>query len=219
MGYETKCHVRVDDGTGQIRTADAATVLLETDDLVVRGDARIRIPRTSIEGVATRNGVVTITSAAGVVALTLGADAAAKWRAKLEEPPKALIDKLDVKPDAKVWLLGITDPDLAAQIKSRTSNVSNGRSASQCDLVFVQIETDTQLDRIDKAAAAMTDGGAIWAVHPKGKSGVADTTIFGRATKLGLTYTKVARVSETLTAEKLVKPLAARKSARRAARR
>jgi hypothetical protein len=35
---------------------------------------------------------------------------------------------------------------------------------------------------------------------------VADTTIYGKAKELGLVYTKVARVSETHTAEKLVRP-------------
>jgi hypothetical protein len=206
--------VRVEDRSGAIREADNATVLLETDDLIIRGDARVRVPRSSIAHVQVRNGVVTVTSPTATVALTLGIDAAAKWRTKLEEPPKRLIDKLDVKPEAKVWLLGISDLTLTAQIAERTTNVASGRSASACDVVFVQVDGDAQLGRIDKAAIAIGDSGAIWAVHPKGKSGVADTTIFGRATKLGLVYTKVARISETLTAEKLVKPVASRRSGR-----
>ena len=40
MGYETKCRARVTDASG-VREADA-TVLLETDDLIVRGDARVK---------------------------------------------------------------------------------------------------------------------------------------------------------------------------------
>ena len=215
MGYETKCRVRVDDRTGAVREADNATVLLETDDLIVRGDARIRIPRASIERVTARNGVVTITAPSGVVALTLGSESAAKWRIKLEEPPKRLIDKLDVKAGAAVWLLGISDATLIAQLRERTANVSSGRAASSCDVAFAQVDDDTQLERIDRAAKAIIEAGAIWVVHPKGKSGVADTIIFGRATKLGLTYTKVARISETLTAEKLVKPVASRKPVKR----
>ena len=56
----------------------------------------------------------------------------------------------------------------------------------------------------------MNEDGAMWVVHRKGPTGVADTTIFGRAKALGLTYTKVARVSDTHTAEKLVRPVASR---------
>ena len=34
--------------------------------------------------------------------MTLDADSAATWLKKIQEPPKRLIDKLDVKPGAKV---------------------------------------------------------------------------------------------------------------------
>ena len=209
MGYETKCAVRVKDASG-VRESDSATVLLETDELIVRGDARVRVSRSAITNVTSRGGVVTITAPNAAVALMLGADAAAKWQAKIREAPKRPIDKLDVKPGAKVWLMNVTDVALAAQVKERAGDVSTGRSASACDVVFAQVDREDQLDRVDRAAKAITDSGAIWVVHPKGKMGVADTTIFARAKRLGLTYTKVARVSDTLAAEKLVKPRASR---------
>lgn len=207
MGYETTCLVRVDDRAGTIREAQTK-VLLETDELIVRGDARVRVPRSSIERVTRRDGTVAITSSAAIVTLSLGRDAAVKWQRKLEEAPKRLIDKLDVKPNAAVWLTGVSDATLEEQLAERTGRVSRGRSARACDIVFVGVESDAQLDRIDKALAALGEGGAIWVVHPKGTGGVADTTIFARAKALGLTYTKVARVSETHTAEKLVRPRA-----------
>jgi hypothetical protein len=209
MGYETKCRARVTGADGSVREADA-TVLLETDELIVRGEARVRIPRGAIERVTTRAGVLTITAPTAVVVLSLGEDAAAKWRKKIEEPPKRLIDKLDVKPNAKVWVLGIEDEALLAQLAERTTQLLRGRSASSCDVVFVGVESEAELDRIERAMKAMNDDGATWVVHRKGPTGVADTTIFGRAKALGLTYTKVARVSETHTAEKLVLPVAAR---------
>lgn len=210
MGYETKCKVRVDDGSGTVRTADAATVLLETDDLIVRGDARIRVPRTSITRVASRAGIITVHAPGATVSLTLGVDAAAKWKVKLLEAPKQLIDKLDVKPDVKVWLWDVRDETLIEQVKARTSNATAGRSAAACSVVFVGVHALDQLDRVERASKAIVDDGAIWVVHPKGKSGIADTAIFGKAKSLGMTYTKVARISETLSAEKLVWPRASR---------
>ena len=210
MGYETTCRVRVSDAGGTVREAVDAKVLLETDDLIVRGDARVKIPRASITRVTARAGVVTVTSPAATVSLTLGAEAALKWRKKLEETPKKLIDKLDVKPNANVWLIGNHDETLIRQVEDRTSRVSHGRSARDQDVVFVAVEAAKDLDEIERAMNAITDSGAIWVIHRKGPSDVADTTIFGRATALGLTYVKVARVSDTHTAEKLVKPLSAR---------
>jgi hypothetical protein len=210
MGYEIKCRVRVDDGSGTIREANDATVLLETDELIVRGEARIKLPRASITSVTMRAGVVTVKSASASVSLTLGPDAAPKWKAKIEEPPKRLIDKLDVKPGAKVWLLGIDDDTLIDQVRERTAKVVDARSATGCDVVFVHVNSDSDLDRVNRGAKAITDNGAVWVVHPKGKTGVADVTIFARAKQLGMTYTKVARVSETLSAEKLVWPRASR---------
>lgn len=214
MGYETKCKTRVTDAAGLVREADA-TVLLETDDLIVRGDARVKIPRSAIQHVATRGGVLTVTAPQATVRMTLGAEAAAKWMKKIQEPPKRLIDKLDVKPGATVWLLGVDDDTLIAQLRERTAHVTQGSTAASCDVVFVGVESEKDLDRIARAMKAMTDSGAIWVIHRKGPTGVADTAIFAKATSLGLTYTKVARVSDTHTAEKLVRPVAAlKKSAR-----
>ena len=213
MGYETKCRVHVDDGSGIPRTADA-TVLLETDELVVRGEARIKVPRRDIKQVARRAGVVTVTATSATVKLTLGEPAAARWEQKLNEAPKRLIDKLDVKPNAKVWLLNLAQPELETQIEERTSNVARDKSARECDVVFVGVENDNQLSRIERALKGMSDDGAIWVVHPKGRDGVADVAIFERAKALNLTYTKVARVSDTHTAEKLVRPRASRAKSR-----
>ena len=207
MGYETTCRVRVDDRAGTVREAEGR-VLLETDELIVRGDARIRVPRASIQRITRRDGTVSITSPSAIVTLALDPDAAAKWHKKLEEAPKRLIDKLDVKPGARAWLFGVHDATLEEELAERTDHVSRGRTARDSDVVFVGVDTAADLDRIDRALAALAEGGAIWVVHPKGKDGVADTTIFARAKALGLAYTKVARVSATHTAEKLVRPRA-----------
>ena len=213
MGYETKCRVHVDDGSGKPRIAEG-TVLLETDDLIVRGDARVKVPRRDIQDVSRRAGVVTITAPQATVKLTLGEPAATRWEAKLKEAPKRLIDKLDVKPNAKVWLLDVTEPELETQLAERTSEVSRAKSARERDVVFVGVERDAHLPRIERALNAMLDDGAIWVIHPKGRDGVADSSIFEKAKTLNLTYTKVARVSETHTAEKLVRPRASRGKAR-----
>jgi hypothetical protein len=210
VGYETKCRVRVVED-GATREADA-TVLLETDELVVRGEARVRVQRTDIQRIARHAGAVTVTSPRATVILSLGEPAAERWEKKLGEAPKPLVDKLDLKPGASVLLIGTHDDTLCAQIAERTSKVSRASTAKNRDVVFVDVRGNADMSRIDRASAAIADTGAIWVVHPKGPNGVADTAIFAKAKALGLTYTKVARVSDTLTAEKLVWPVASRGS-------
>jgi hypothetical protein len=212
VGYEVKCRVRVEE-KGAARVADG-TVLLETDELVVRGEARVRVKRTAIQRVTRRAGAVTVTAPTATITLTLDEAAATRWEKKLGEPPKRLIDKLDVKPEAAVLLIGTHDDALCAQLTERTSRLSRATSAKNRDVVFVDVSRAADMTRIARANAATTDDGAIWVVHPKGPNGIADTTIFTKAKELGLTATKVARVSDTLTAEKLVRPLASRRTAR-----
>lgn len=188
-------------------------------ELVVRGDARIRIKRDEIERVARREGKVTVTSPRATLTLVLGEPAAARWEKKIAEPPKQLIDKLDVKPGASVALIGNHDDALVAQLGQRTTNVSRAANAKNRDVAFVEVSSVRDFDRIERASSAINDSGAIWVVHPKGPNGVADTAIFAKAKELGLAYTKVARVSEQLTAEKLVRPVATRRRGNAAPRR
>jgi hypothetical protein len=217
VGYETKCRVRVVEPAGT-RQADA-TVLLETDELVVRGEARIRIKRADIKRVARRNGTVTVASPSATLTLFLGEPAAARWEKKISEPPKQLIDKLDVKPGASVVLIGKHDDALLAQLEQRTTNISRASNAKNRDVAFVEVSSVRDFDRIERAPSAITDSGAIWVIHPKGPAGVADTAIFAKAKELGLAYTKVARVSDRLTAQKLVRPVASRRPGNGAPRR
>ena len=217
MGYETKCRVRVVEPAGT-RQAEA-TVLLETDELVVRGEARIRIKRSDIQRVSRRDGTVTVTSPSATLALSLGEPAAARWEKKIAEPPKQLIDKLDVKAGAPVVLIGKHDDALLAQLEQRTTNISRAANAKNRDVAFVEVSSERDFDRIERATSAIADSGAIWVIHPKGPTGVADTAIFAKAKTLGLAYTKVARVSDRLTAQKLVRPVASRRPGNAAPRR
>ena len=132
MGYETKCEVRVTDADGRVRRAANATVLLETDELIVRGDARVRVPRADIREVTRRAGAVTVVSPAARVTLTLDVDAAEKWQRKLQEQPKLLIDKLDVRVGAKVWTLHVSDAALVGRRSCRPGAARRESMSRSC---------------------------------------------------------------------------------------
>ncbi len=103
---------------------------------------------------------------------------------------------------------GVDDADFLAALRERTPNVTTGRTATACDVIFLAVETTAHLPKIARALPALAPNGALWVVHPKGAGGVPDTAVFAAAKEAGLTYTKVARFSATHTAEKLVRPKA-----------
>ena len=209
MGAEARCQLRVGE------TVHEGKALLETDELLFRGDkrgeergVRLAIPLASIRSVTGTNGSLSVRFDGGDATFVLGAQAE-KWAEKIRSP-KSLIDKLDVKPEHVVSVVALDDAEFIESLRARTARVVVGRIAPRSNVIFLGAENVTALSRLGKAAAAMARDGAIWVVHPKGAAGLRDTEIFAEAKRLGLTYTKVARFSATLTAEKLVIPKASR---------
>ena len=205
MGAEARCQLRVGEAVHE------GKALLETDELLFRGDQRgmrLAIPLASIRGVSGTDGALRVRFDGGDATFVLGAQAE-KWAEKIRSP-KSLIDKLDVKAEHAVSILALDDAEFIESLRARATRVVVGRFAPQSNVIFLGAENTAALSRLEKAAAAMARDGAIWVVHPKGATGLRDTEIFAEAKRLGLTYTKVARFSATHTAEKLVIPKASR---------
>ena len=205
MGAEARCQLRVGEAV------HGGKALLETDELLFRGDQRgmrLAIPLASIRGVSGTDGALHVRFDGGDATFVLGKQAE-KWAEKIRSP-KALIDKLDLKPEHTVSVVAVDEAGFIESLRSRAANVVVGRFAPRSSVIFLGAENAAALSRLEKAAAAMARDGAIWVVHPKGTAGLRDTEIFAEAKRLGLTYTKVARFSATHTAEKLVIPKASR---------
>jgi len=206
MGAEARCELRVGGAS------HAGKALLETDELLFRGDARddgrgfrLAIPLSSIRSVSHTDGAVRVCYAGGDATFVLGKQAE-KWAERIRSP-KSLIDKLDVKPTDAVSVIGLDDGEFLESLRERAARVVVGRVAPRSDVIFLGAENVTQLARLGKAVSAIARDGAVWVVHPKGAtSALRDLEIFAEAKRLGLTYTKVARFSATHTAEKLVIP-------------
>ena len=209
MGAEARCQLRVGE------TVHEGKALLETDELLFRGDKRgperamrLAIPLASIRDVSGANGALRVRYDGGDATFLLGAHAET-WAEKIRSP-RSLIDKLDVKPEYTVSVVALADDAFVETLRARAARVVVGRLAPGSSVIFLGAENAAALSRLEKAAAAMARDGAIWVVHPKGAAGLRDTEIFVEAKRLGLTYTKVARFSARHTAEKLVIPKASR---------
>lgn len=204
MGLEARCLIRHRDPAGAERAGEGA-VHLDDAALLARGDARHVVPRATITAVATRGDLLVVTHAAGITTLALGAAAATKWKARLEAPPKSVVDKLDIRAGHTVSAVGVPDAALLAEVAGRAGRLVKGRLAEGSDVILLGAHGAGDLARIARAAAKLAERGALWVLHPRGVPAVADTAIFAAGKAAGLVATKVARVSEELSGEKLVR--------------
>lgn len=202
MGLEAVCRLESPVGAGEAR------VLLETGAVIVRGELRQTIPFSAITAIDVRGKALVLSHGGAQTTLYLG-PLAARWAEKIRNP-RSRLDKLGVKPSLRVSVVRLRDPEFKVELESAGCALSWGRLKAESALVFAGVETAADLAKLDAARSAMRDTGALWVIHPKGKDGVKDTAIFARARALGLVATKVARFSETHTAEKLVVPAASR---------
>jgi len=197
MGAESLCTVQF----GNQRSEGKAQ--LETDHLLFRGTFRLKIPHKAITKLDADAGALRVTFPEGTAVFELG-PAAAKWAEKIRNPP-SLLDKLGVKPDMRVAVLGIDDESFLEQLAGRTADVARRTPKKDTEIVFFGADDVAELARLEKLRGYLTPAGAIWVVHMKGKGAAfKDTDVFAAAKQAGLVDVKVASFSATHTAEKLV---------------
>jgi hypothetical protein len=122
-----------------------------------------------------------------------------------EPSTRPLLDKLGVRPGAKVALVNLADAAFVKQLHSRTSDVTTGRPDGPCDLVFVGASRRSDLARIAEVKTWIEPNGAIWIVRPKGgRSELRDTDVIDAGLAAGLVDNKIASFSDTQGAMRLV---------------
>jgi hypothetical protein len=207
MGAEAACALR------ENGARHSGRALLETDELVFRGadGYRLKLPLASLRNPRVESGNLLLDGPSGEIALELGEDVKAQRWAQRIRSPKGLLDKLDLKPAHSAVVIGGSDSAFVEQLGARVQSVSLGRMPKAANVVFLWSDTPSALEKLASITKRIARDGAIWVIHPKGAaSKVKDTDVFAAAKKAGLTATKVARFSDTHTAEKLVIPVAKR---------
>jgi Protein of unknown function (DUF3052) len=124
-----------------------------------------------------------------------------------------LLDKLGVKPGARVAIIGVDDASFRSLLAERTSEVTEGPPKPETDLIFLAADSIDELLQIGKLQRSLRPNGAIWVVSRKGKAAtLRDVDVIDAAKAVGLVDNKVASFSDTHTALRLVIPLARRKA-------
>jgi hypothetical protein len=196
MGQELECRARIR------RRLMEGKAQLETDFVLFRGEERLKISFGEITGVKAEGGVLKLEFSGGPAELELGASAE-KWARKILNPP-SLLDKLGVKPELIIRIVGKFDefePGFEAQLTERRAIVS---ASGKCNLLFLAAGKSSELERIAKLKTGLTSGGALWVIYPKGVPQIKEEEVIQAGRAAGMKDIKVARFSVTHTALKFV---------------
>jgi hypothetical protein len=123
---------------------------------------------------------------------------------------RSLLDKLGVKPDQRVSVIGISDSAFCAELAAVVSGAAIEKPQSESDLIFLGAEDAKNLVPLNALESSIKRNGAIWVVYPKGQKHIRDVDVIAAGKAAGLVDNKVCRFSETHTALRFVIPLARR---------
>jgi hypothetical protein len=203
MGNELKCTVRF----GEQRSEGRA--LLEPSELIFRGDSlRLKIPFAAMKRVDAVNGELRVRGPDGLAVFDIG-DNAAKWREKILHP-KSRMEKLGVKPDTRVCVLGDFDESFLRELAVLTNSVQTVAISGNAEWVFFSAPSQKELSRLPKHAKKLNGNAALWIVYPKGRKDITETDVIGAGRQVGLKDVKVVGFSPTHTALKFVIPVSQR---------
>lgn len=199
MGSEIRCTLRF----GNQRSK--GTALLETNEILFRGDFRLRIPFSTIKSLQAIDGELRVQSPEGLATFDLGA-AAQKWRDKIVHP-KSRLEKLGVKAGAKVSLLGGFAAGFLKELGGLTKSMSKGKLAADSEWIFLAADSKDDLAAISNISKSMHGAVGLWIVYPKGQEQITENDVLAAGRKAGLKDIKVVGFSPTHTALKFVIPL------------
>lgn len=192
MGREEICTC---DWAGTVAEVKA---LLETSELILRGDIRKRVPFSEIKGVKAQPDGLRFTVGGERVQLCLGPSVAAKWAAAIASPPPSLSRKLGITNETVVRAIGnTTDENLKSALQEAVSI-----SAKDPDLIVACVDTPESLQETFKQARKqLLKSVPIWMVYAKGPGHpLNESAIRSFLRANGMMDTKVTSVSSQLTA-------------------
>jgi hypothetical protein len=205
LGNEANCVARF----GKQKARGKA--LLETSELIFRsedGALRLKFAFADIQSAAAADGELRVEVPEGAAIFELGANAA-KWCEKILHP-KTRLEKLGIKPNAAVSLIGNLDADFLAELHVQTKTVSNGKVTTDTEWIFFATDSSKDLSQVSKLAKSLKGAAALWIVYPKGQKQITENDVIAAGRKSGLKDVKVVGFSPTHTALKFVIPVGRR---------
>jgi hypothetical protein len=182
--------------------------LLETSEIIFRGDVRLKIPFGSLRSVVARDGELHLKWSDGSAIFQLG-DHAEKWAHKILHP-KSTAEKLGIKTGLTISTFAIADGNVMKDLRATAASFSDTKVLRNSDLIFFGAQKTAQLARVRKLASSVARAGALWIVYPKGKQEITQLQVIEAGRQAGLVDVKVVSFSASHTALKFVRPKAER---------
>jgi hypothetical protein len=197
MGREAICECTFAGTTTKVKA------LLESEELIIRGEIRVRAPLHALHHVRVESESLCFNLDKGPIRLDLGAAAAKSWAKKIKTPPPSLADKLGIT-GKTVRIIGpISDRVLHSALSSAAL-----LSARNPDLILSCVDTPESLTAtLRDAKAQLARSVPIWLVYRKGPGHPLNESAIRTCLRAnGLMDTKVASVSAELTALRFSRP-------------
>lgn len=123
-------------------------------------------------------------------------------RARDDTPSaKPLLDKLGVKPDMRIAVIGLDDEAFLAELADRVPFSDNPEDA---DIVFLAVNEPEQVTQLFALKEQIKRNGAVWVVYRKGQKVFNENDVLRLGLESGMVDVKVVRFSDTHSATKFV---------------
>jgi hypothetical protein len=197
MGREAICECTFAGANAEVKA------LLESEELILRGDIRMRAPLQALRDVRVESEFLCFNLDKHSVQLRLGAAAAKSWAKKIKTPPPSLADKLGITGKTVRTIGPISDRALDSAL-----NAAAQISTRHPELILAYVDTPESLaTTLQDAKAQLARSVPIWLVYRKGPGHPLNESAIRTILRAnGLMDTKVASVSAELTALRFSRP-------------
>jgi hypothetical protein len=129
------------------------------------------------------------------------------------------VEKLGVKDTFVVSVIDVDDDSFHRELEGRAAAIATGRKPrAASDMIVYGVTAKPDLDRLTAFRGSIVPAGAIWVLWPKGRKELREDNVRNAAIAQGLVDIKVMSFSETLSALKLVIPVAQRPAVKTASK-
>ncbi|HET6327691.1 MAG TPA: hypothetical protein VFG04_23610 [Planctomycetaceae bacterium] len=207
MGTEIVCEAKYKRASYRVK------LHLDRQTLTLRDELKLSIPLKDIQAVAAKDDQLTVKWNNNTVVLHVGSKA--ERLAKNILNPPSLLDRLGIKADYSVSILGLDDPSFVKELRQRTDAVSEESVKPKSDIIFLRARQRPDLAKLKTLRRSLKSNGAIWVLWKKGMKGpedVKESEVMAAGKAHGLVDVKIASFSDELSALKFVIPVADRLS-------